>query len=131
MPGPITGGDKMDEPRLEELLYRIETLEKENRRWKRIGIGSLCILLVLVVFGGLFVSVGTVVMIRDQRQAAEQARQAEMREREAAEQARYAAEQARQGEMREREAAEQARQAMEAEQRARQAAEKKAKEANE
>jgi hypothetical protein len=101
----------MDEPRLEELLYRIETLEREKRRWKLIGIGSLSIVLVLLALGGVF-SVGTAILAREaalrERDAVEQARQAEMRERDAAERARW--------------------EALQAEQRARQAAEKKVRE---
>jgi hypothetical protein len=110
----------MDEPRLEELLYRIETLEREKRRWKLIGIGSLCILLALVLVGGLF-SIGTALLIQKQQVRAIRAEQeALMRAEEAAEQAHQAA-------MQEREVAERAREAaMQAEERARQA-EKKVK----
>jgi cell division protein FtsL len=111
----------MDEPRVEELLHRIETLEREKRRWKVIGIGSLSILLVIVLLGGLF-SVATAVMMQAQHARALQAEQeALMRAMDA--------EQARQEAMRERDVAERARsEALAAEQRARQEAEKKAKE---
>jgi hypothetical protein len=77
----------MDEPRLEELLSRIEILERENRRWKQIGIGALAMLLVFVLVGGLF-SIGAslryVAEVRAVREAA-------LRERDAAEQAHQAA----------------------------------------
>ncbi len=99
----------MDEPRVEELLYRIETLEREKRRWKVIGIGSLSIVLILLLLGGLF-SVGTAVMVRARYvEVLKAEREAAMRERDAAEQARRAA-------------------ALEAEQRAKQGAEKNGKE---
>jgi hypothetical protein len=97
----------MDEPRLEELLHRIETLEREKRRWKSIGIGSLSVLVALVLFGGLF-SVATAVVIRAQYVEVLRAEQeAAMRALDAAEQARQAA--------------------LEAEHRAKQAAEGRAK----
>jgi hypothetical protein len=64
----------MDEPRPEELLYRIETLERENRRWKRLGIGALAILLIFVLLGGFF-AVWTAVLIRTQYVSALRAEQ--------------------------------------------------------
>jgi hypothetical protein len=111
----------MDDSQVHELPTRIETLGRENRRWKLIGISSLSVLLVLLVLGGVF-SVGAAFMAREQRDVALQAREEALRERDAAEQARQEA-------MQEREVAERAHQAaMQAEQRARQAAEQKAKE---
>ena len=82
----------MNEPHVEDLLHRIESLEREKRRWKLIGISSLSVLLVLLVLGGVF-SVGTAFMVRAQHIAAEQAREAAIQERNAAERARWGAEQ--------------------------------------
>ena len=87
----------MDEPRVEELLYRIEILEGQKRHWKMIGLGSLAILLGIGLLGGLF-TVSTAVMLREQREIA-------IQEREAAEQA---MEEARQAERRARQEAERA-----------------------
>lgn len=39
----------MDEPRFDELLYRVETLEKEKHRWKAIAIVALVTLGLLVL----------------------------------------------------------------------------------
>jgi hypothetical protein len=109
----------MDHSQVHELLARIETLERANRRWKVIGISLLSVLAVLLVLGGVF-SVGAAFMVRDQRDAALHAREEALRERDAAQQAHQAA-------MQEREVAERAHQAaMQAEQQARQAAEQKA-----
>jgi hypothetical protein len=64
----------MDEPRPEELLYRIETLEREKRRWKRISVGTVSILLTFVLLGGFF-AVLTAVLIRTEYVSALRAEQ--------------------------------------------------------
>jgi hypothetical protein len=47
-----------DTPRVDELLQRLQSLEEEKRRWKRIALITLTVLL-LGVAGGILVSTGT------------------------------------------------------------------------
>lgn len=87
----------MEDSRLNELLFRINLLEQEKRRWKRIGIGALAFVLVICLLGGVM-AVGAAVLVRERyTQALEAEREAAIQAREAAEQARQAAEEARQG----------------------------------
>jgi uncharacterized protein HemX len=84
----------MNEPLVDELMRRVDSLERENRRWRLIGIGAL-LFLVLVVFGGGVLLVGTASMytlqIREQRsrelEAAERAQMEALRAEQAAKQA--------------------------------------------
>ncbi len=80
--------------RLDHLLRRVQTLEQENRRWKRIGIGALVALLLLLLGGGV-VLVGTASVYAYRLQVAHrEAMEAKMRAREEAERARQQAQEA-------------------------------------
>lgn len=89
----------MDEPRLDELMHRIATLEQDKRRWKLIGISAL-VVIALLLLGDIFF-LGAAVLIqaqhaqalRAERAAALQAQQAENEARQQAEDARHEAEQ--------------------------------------
>lgn len=88
----------MNEPLVDELMRRVETLEREKRRWRLIGISAL-LFLVLVVFGGGVLVLGTASMytlqVREQRmRALEAAERAQMEALRAEQAARQSAEEA-------------------------------------
>ena len=78
--------------RLDTLLRRLAALEQEKQRWKRIGIGALVSLFLLLLGGGVGL-VGTAGFYSYRLQAAQRAAlEAELQAREQAEQARMEAE---------------------------------------
>lgn len=80
----------MSEPPIDELLYRIETLERANRRWKALALvsgGILGFMLFLAVASTTVMSMRLMVERDRARQAMEQAIMQEQAARQAAEQA--------------------------------------------
>jgi len=67
----------------QELLYRIERLEQEKRRWKVVGIVSLCLLGFLLLLGSVGVGVGVLASVRMSQQAQEERDRAEQARRQA------------------------------------------------
>lgn len=65
----------MDEPRLEELMARLEVLEQEKRRWKGIALGEFAVFILLLILGGLL-SVGAAFMLQTRYVHAVRAEQA-------------------------------------------------------
>lgn len=70
----------MEEPRLDELAYRLQTAEREKQRWKIIAFSALAVLGCLLPLSAL-VAFRAVFLLQDQRLEAVRAeREAEMRQ---------------------------------------------------
>jgi type VI protein secretion system component VasK len=82
----------------QELLARIESLERSRRRWKRLALGSWAALALCLLAGTLFVTFQArraYAMAQEERARAEAAQQEAQAQRDRAEQARPALERAK------------------------------------